>query len=193
MNFLILAAGKGSRFNNKILNRPKSLIEVNGTTLIENIISCALKNRITNINIVTGYKSEKIVKILKKKYKKINFIHNKNYNKTEMLYSLIKGLKHINDDVIISYADIYYNYNLINKINKNIDKKNIHLPILKNWKKTWSIRKKDIFIDGETLSVSKSFFLREIGKKNFKQSSKISIYGLIIHSKKTNKKIYFTL
>ena len=135
MNFLILAAGKGSRFNNKILNRPKSLIEVNGTTLIENIISCALKNRITNINIVTGYKSEKIVKILKKKYKKINFIHNKNYNKTEMLYSLIKGLKHINDDVIISYADIYYNYNLINKINKNIDKKNIHLPILKNWKK----------------------------------------------------------
>ena len=52
-----------------------------------------------------------------------------------MLYSLIKGLKHINDDVIISYAYIYYNYNLINKINKNIDKKNIHLPILKIGKK----------------------------------------------------------
>ena len=38
MNFLILAAGKGSRFNNKILNRPKSLIEVNGTTLIETLL-----------------------------------------------------------------------------------------------------------------------------------------------------------
>ena len=32
-------------------------------------------------------------------------IHNKDYYKTEMLHSLITGLK-INDDVVISYSDI---------------------------------------------------------------------------------------
>ncbi len=188
MNFLILAAGKGSRFNNKITNNPKSLIKVKGISLLENIINCAIKNKITNINIVTGYKSEKIEKIVKKKYKKINFIKNKNFNKTEMLYSLITGLKKINDDVIVSYADIYYNYNLINKINKNIDKKNFYLPILKNWKKTWSVRKKDILIDGETLSVTKSFFLKEIGQKISNNIPKYQFMGLLYIPKKKIKK-----
>tara|TARA_Y100000768_G_C23916117_1_gene652455 strand:- start:324 stop:1052 length:729 start_codon:yes stop_codon:yes gene_type:complete len=188
MNFLILAAGKGSRFNNTIINKPKSLIEINGISLIENIINCAIKNKIKNINIVTGYKSEKIKKIVKKKYKKVNFIHNKNFNKTEMLYSLIMGLKQINDDVIVSYADIYYNYNLINKINQNIDKKNLYLPILKNWRKTWSIRKKDIFADGETLSITKSFFLKEIGQKISNNIPKYQFMGLLYIPKKQIKK-----
>ena len=188
MNFLILAAGKGSRFNNKFTNKPKSLIKINGISLIENIINCALKAKIRNINIVTGYRSEKIKKIVKKKYKKVNFIHNKNYNKTEMLYSLITGLKHINDDVIVSYADIYYNYNIINKICKNIDKKNLYLPILENWKKTWSVRKKNIFIDGETLSITKSFFLREIGQKISNNIPKYQFMGLLYIPKKQIKK-----
>ena len=62
MNFLVLAAGKGSRFENNNLNKPKSLIKIKGTSLIENIIDCAVKLNINKINVVTGYKSQKIKK-----------------------------------------------------------------------------------------------------------------------------------
>ncbi len=179
MNFLVLAAGKGSRFENNNLNKPKSLIKIKGTSLIENIIDCAVKLNINKINVVTGYKSQKIKKIISKKYKNIKFINNKNYNKTEMLYSLIKGLNKISDDVIISYSDIYYDSRLIKKIIKNVDKKNIYLPVLNNWQKIWIARKKNIFSDGESLKISNSHFLKEIGKKIKKVIPKYQYMGII--------------
>ena len=90
--------------------------------------------------IVTGFKSS----ILKKKLKKFNlkFVNNKDFQKTEMMHSIIMGLKKSKSDVLISYSDIYFNKKVLFNLVKNIDKKNIMLPVLNNWKKIWNIRKK---------------------------------------------------
>ena len=69
-----------------------------------------------------------------KDQKNIDYIFNKKYNSTEMLYSLILGLKKYDTDIIISYTDILFNKEIIKKIIKNRTK-NITLPILKNWKR----------------------------------------------------------
>ena len=159
MKIIILAAGKGSRFNSKKIIH-KSFIKVNGKTLIEHILSgFSIYEKI----IVLGYNHLKIKNKLKN-YKKTNFLVNKKFNTTEMLYSLILALKKIkNDDVLVTYSDIFYNYKLIPSLLKK--QKKISIPILDNWKKIWSKRLKNYQADLETLKINKRNNLIEIGEK----------------------------
>ena len=80
------------------------MIEVGGSSLIEKLINDSSKY-FKKINIITGFKSH-LIKNKIQYNNNVNFIHNKDYYKTEMLHSLITGLKKINDDVVISYSDI---------------------------------------------------------------------------------------
>ena len=84
MNFIILASGRGSRLNRVTKNKPKCLIEItNNKTLLDFICQNFSKNQ--NNIIITGYKSQQIIKHLKNK--NIKFINNKNYLKTNMVES----------------------------------------------------------------------------------------------------------
>jgi choline kinase len=176
MNIIFLAAGKGSRFHNKTLVN-KCLLKIENKPLIKILIDEVRKTKIRNINIVTGYRSNYLKKKLED-YKNINFIFNNMYNKREMTYSLITGLKKVKDDAIISYSDILYDSRIISKIIKN-KKKEIILPVLKNWKKIWDIRGKPAKLDGETMVVKKNVLI-EIGNKIKKISDvKYQYMGII--------------
>ena len=131
MDIIFLAAGRGSRFHNKTKIN-KCLIEIKRKPIIKILIDEVKKTKIKNINIITGYRSKYLKKNLAD-YKKIKFIHNKLYQRREMTHSLIVGLKKIKRDTIISYTDIIFNSVIINKILRN-RKKNILIPVLKNWK-----------------------------------------------------------
>ena len=144
MKLIFLAAGKGKRIYQKI-KKNKCLIEINGKTLIENLINEVKKTKIKHIAIVTGFKANKIRKSLYK-HKKIKFIHNKNYDKKEMLYSLIVGLKKFDTNLIFAYTDILFTSKIINKIIEK-NSKNLTLPIFSNWKNVWKIRNKDPYKD----------------------------------------------
>lgn len=182
MKLIILAAGKGSRFNSKKLIH-KSFIKINNKTLMEHILLAFSKYQKI---IVVGYNRNKIKKNLRK-FKKTKFVVNTKFDQTEMLYSLVIALKKIkNEDVLITYSDIFYNYEKVLKIIKN--KKNICIPILKNWKQVWSKRLKNYQSDLETLKVDKSNSLVEIGKKVSKLSEVMGQYmGLIFIPRKKIK------
>ena len=162
MRLIILAAGKSNRIYSKI-KKHKCLIKVNGISLIDKIINDSKEIKIINqIDIVVGFKK----KILKQKLYKhnVNFIDNKDYSKKDMLYSLKAGLENVNEDLLISYSDIFYSKKIFRKILKFNNGK-ISIPILKNWKNIWKIRNKSPFDDCETLLYNKNFDLIEIGKK----------------------------
>ena len=199
---LILAAGKSTRIYKKI-GKNKCLIKVSGKSLINRIIFNLKSNNIKKIIVVTGFKKKKIVTNIS--YKNIKFVNNYRYNTTEMLESLMIGLKNVNDEVIISYSDIIYNKNVIKKI-LNLKKKNeIILPVLNNWKKIWKIKNKNIYKDAESLSFTKENYLTDIGKK-IKKIKKVQgqYMGIIYLSKEKvnyvkekflklrNKKIHLT-
>ena len=135
MKLIILAAGKSSRIFNHI-KKNKCLIKIKNITILENIIQNSIKNNISKIEVVIGYNPGKIIKSLKK-YKNISFVVNKKYNTTDMVYSSILSLKNTTDDVIITYSDIFYNADLLDKILKK-RKKNILVPDSKKWKKAAS-------------------------------------------------------
>ena len=203
MELVILAAGKGSRIF-KSINRNKCLIKIYNQTLIEKIINDANSLKIfKKINIVTGYRKNKIMKKLKNY--KINFIFNKDYNKKEMLHSLKVGIKNCKKDTLVTYSDIIFSKNIFEDINK-MNKKKYILPVLKNWKKVWKIRKKKIVDDCESLNFDRNFYLTDIGKKivneNFPKGQFMGIFFIpknkikktinYIDQNKNNKKMHTT-
>lgn len=162
MEILILAAGKSSRIY-KDIKTHKCLIKINNQTLIKRIVNiCNSEKTIRRINIVTGFLTNKIKNELKSY--KINFIKNPLFKKKDMVHSIKLGLNKISDDVIISYSDVFYSKRLFRKIIKNMGKR-IILPVNKRWLKIWNIRKKDPFLDCETLKYSNKLMLKEIGNK----------------------------
>ncbi len=162
MEILILAAGKSSRIY-KDIKTHKCLIKINNQTLIKRIVNmCNSEKTIKRINIVTGFLTNKIKNELKSY--KVNFIKNPLFKKKDMVHSIKLGLNKISDDVIISYSDVFYSKRLLRKIIKNMGKK-ILLPVNKRWLKIWNIRKKDPFLDCETLKYNNKLVLKEIGNK----------------------------
>ncbi|MDC1077837.1 NTP transferase domain-containing protein [Candidatus Pelagibacter sp.] len=159
MHLVLLAAGKSKRIYSD-LKKHKCLIKIGNKSLIEKIISNANKNNINQQTIISGFKSFDLKKALNKKY---TYIFNKYFQKYEMVYSILLALKNINDDLIISYTDIFYDEKLFKKISKK-KFQNITVPVNYNWKKVWKIRKKDILDDAETLKIKNNKIV-EIGNK----------------------------
>ena len=74
------------------------------------------------------------------------------------------GIKKYDDNIIISYSDILFDSRIIKKlINKKT--KNVTIPILKNWKKIWTIRNKNHLTDGETLILKDKGRIKSIGEE----------------------------
>ena len=108
MNYLILAAGKSSRIYSKI-KKNKCLLNIKKETLIKKAVQNILCYSDTEdkINIITGFKQNLIKKELSDK--NLNFIHNKKYNSTEMLYSMMFALSKIKENnTIVIYSDIIF-------------------------------------------------------------------------------------
>ena len=185
MRFIFLAAGVGKRIYKKI-GKNKCLIEVDNKPLIIKLIQEVENAGINKISVVVGFRSLQLKKEIKK-FKKVKFIYNKKFRSQEMLYSLILALKRYDSDVIISYSDILFNKEIIKKVIKN--KKNITIPILKNWKKIWRIRNKNPFIDGETLEIDRKKNLQGIGEKiKILEKTKYQYMGIIFIPKNMRKK-----
>ncbi|PID67446.1 MAG: choline-phosphate cytidylyltransferase [Fusobacteriales bacterium] len=108
-NAIIMAAGMSSRFVPISYEKPKSLIKINGETLIERQIKQLLEANITDITIVTGYKAEMFV-YLKGKYL-VDLIYNENYKFYNNTSTLMKVKDKIKNTFICS-ADNYFTENI---------------------------------------------------------------------------------
>ena len=136
------------------------MIKINNVSLIQRLIKNIEKKFWKNIFIVTGFPIIKNKKETKKF--NVNYIENRLYFKTEMLFSMYLAFKKINDDIIFSYSRAFYEEKIINSLIKSKSKK-IIIPVNKNWEKVWKIRK-NIFEDAETLKIKNNRII-EIGEK----------------------------
>lgn len=160
MKMIILAAGQGTRLRPLTNNKPKCMVEYNNKPIIDYILETAEQCKIDNIAVVTGYKEDILTKYLENK--SISFFHNKNYNTTNMVHTLFCAEQFLNDDLIISYADIIYEKNILESlINSEND---FSVVIDKEWKALWQQRMDDPLQDAETLKVKNNRII-ELGKK----------------------------
>ncbi len=99
---IILAAGLSSRMKDF-----KPLLKIGNMPMISWVVSMMQYAGAEPIVVVTGYKSEEVECILKNS--SVIFVHNPNYNNTQMIHSLILGLKELKDvcnRIIITPADV---------------------------------------------------------------------------------------
>ena len=94
-------------------NHPKCFLYYKEKRLIEHLISNFKSCGISKIVIVTGYKSE-----LFKQFETF-LVFNKNWENSNMLYSLYCSLPYMSENSIVTYADIFYEKNIIKKLKES--------------------------------------------------------------------------
>ena len=103
---IIFAAGFGLRMMPATKDKPKPMVEVNGTRIIDTLLNALTKAGVQEIVIVGGYKFEKLNAILKT-YPGIQLIENKEYAVTNNISSAIAALDWIQGGCYICEADLY--------------------------------------------------------------------------------------
>ena len=127
---IILAAGYGNRMRPLTENQHKTLLKINDITIIDKIIDSLIFNSIKNIIVVTGYRSEELKKYLLNNYNDVNFkfVHNKDFRKTNNIFSLSLAFKNIKieSDIILIESDLIYDPKIIANLVKD-SRKNVAL------------------------------------------------------------------
>ena len=111
---LILAGGMGTRLKPLTNNCPKPLVKVGGKKFIEYNIELLKKFGITNIIILTGYKSEQFSDILRK-YKNLRGIRVREIKTPESFSTVMRvknAIVHARGEILICYGDVYSEANL---------------------------------------------------------------------------------
>jgi choline kinase len=157
MKGIILAAGRGSRMGNMTLNIPKCLINLFGKPLLNYQIE-ALKNaNIHEIGVVCGYQQNKI------KDSRISLkMLNPEWETTNMVSTLLCATHWLEQDTcLVSYADIFYDSSIIQKLLAT--KSDIAIAYDTNFKTLWSARFENPLEDLETFIFNSDNILQDIG------------------------------
>ena len=129
MNAIILAAGSGIRLGEHTQDIPKTLVDINGKSILERQISLLRKHKVNEIFVVTGYKKEKHV------LKHIEYFFNPKYSDTEQLTSMMTARRKIAGDVLIIFGDIIFDSDILQQVLSSND--DITIPIDLNWEKSY--------------------------------------------------------
>ena len=179
MKAIIIAAGRGSRIPEISDKIPKSLIKINKKTLLKRQIEYIRKLNINQISIVKGYKSNKI------NYKNIKYFINKNYRKNEQLDSLLIAKDWFDDDLLVLFSDIIYDYVILKKVVNS--KYDFGIAIQKNWKKKYLMRFDHPVEQADKVSI-KNDKIRDIGKGLKLSETNGEFIGMFKLSKKVSLK-----
>ena len=185
MKMIIVAAGQGTRLRPLTDNKPKCMVEYNNKPIIDYILDVANECNIRDVAIVNGYKKQVLEKYLENR--DITFFANEKFDTTNMVSTLFNAKDFMNDDIIISYADIIYKKEILEKlITSNED---FNVVIDKDWRKLWSLRMENPLEDAETLRVVDGNIV-ELGKKpNNYDDIEGQYIGLIKISKSTMARV----
>lgn len=132
MKAILLAAGSSTRLGTLTKELPKALIDINGKSLVEKQIVALNQNGILDITIVVGPNKDKFP------FNKISYFYDKDYEKHDVLGTLMSVSSLLNEDIIISYTDIVFDEEVIHSILEF--KGDFGLAVEMNWKTAYEGR-----------------------------------------------------
>ena len=172
MHIIILAAGQGTRLRPLTDMKPKCLVEVGGISILDRIIKSWKANSKIKPVVVGGYKIEKI------NNENIIKLYNKDFENTNMVNTLMLASDYFKDGFVMSYGDIFYNSDVLNKLLKSNGE--INVVVDNKWREYWEKRFEKPLDDAETLKI-KDGFINDIGSKTTRIKDIDSQYiGLIL-------------
>ena len=122
MQAIILAAGMGKRLGDLTKDNTKCMIKVNGTYLIDRLLSQLDSLNLERIILVIGYQGEKLRTHIEKQSRNtpIEYIYNPVYNKTNNIYSLYLAKEELQkQDTLLIESDLIFEDTLFHKILNN--------------------------------------------------------------------------
>ena len=122
--FLIISAGINKRFKMRGFDKPKSLLEIKGESLIEVLLKNLKKSGVKKIHIIVGFKYKiiknhisKLKKIPKIKYIKINNF--KKYGSGYSIYKFQKEWEKNKKPLVMMHSDLYCDWSYFKDILNN--------------------------------------------------------------------------
>src|SRR5262245_45536086 len=113
MKGVILAAGKGSRLNGTLGDKPKCLLRVGNKTLIERQIESLHNVGIDDIAIVVGCQAERVQRICGHH---ITYVENTRFAQTNSLYSLWLARPLLLDGFVVMNCDVLFHPQLLDDL-----------------------------------------------------------------------------
>lgn len=118
MKAVILAAGQGTRIRSVHGERPKCLIEVDNSTILDHQLEALSRAGINDVAIVVGYEMEQIISHVMSRQashlQRIHFIENPAFAITNNIYSLWIALKWLRgDSFIVLNADVIFDADVL--------------------------------------------------------------------------------
>ena len=156
MKAITIAAGMGTRMNHLTEDIPKCMLEFGGKTLLEKQIETLISCDITDISVVKGYKKEKI------DYPGLKYFINDSYENNNILNSLFYAEEEMNDEVILSYSDILYEKQVVERLLES--KKDISIVVDIEWRQYYENRKDHPIEEAENVIFDAENKVVEIGK-----------------------------
>ncbi len=157
MKAIILAAGEGKRLRPLTQNIPKCMVKLFGKSILERQVDVFRNCGINKICVVRGYNKEKI-NLLDLKY-----YFNEKFDTTNMVETLFCAKEEFTEPIIISYGDIVYEKEILEKLMKNDE--NFSVIVDRNWEKLWKIRFENPLEDAESLEIDDTGYISDIGQK----------------------------
>lgn len=120
MKAIILAAGTASRLRPLTSNTPKCLLKVGQRTLLGRSMDALIAAGIHEFVIVTGYLHEQIETFVRQTYGesiRVSFIHNKDFETTNNIYSLWLARPEADgEEVLLLDSDLLYDGEIVKRI-----------------------------------------------------------------------------
>ena len=180
MKAVILAAGRGTRIRSVHGERPKCLIEVDNTTILDHQLDALSMFGINDVAIVVGYEKEQIiahVNARKPVTQSIHFIENPAFAGTNNIYSLWLALDWLRGDSFIVFnADVIFDPEILNLALR--PEAPISLSVDPSWRDETT---KVVTLDGCIIRVSK-----KISREEFSGTS----IGVAVFSKSVETRFF---
>ncbi|MFP8951840.1 UTP--glucose-1-phosphate uridylyltransferase AglF [Natrialbaceae archaeon A-arb3/5] len=118
MQAVVLAAGKGTRLRPLTEDKPKVLVEVDGTPLIEDVFDNLLEIGVTDLVVVVGYQKEKIIERYGDEYEGVPITYAHQREQLGLAHAILQAEPHIDDDFVLMLGDNVFRGNLGDVINR---------------------------------------------------------------------------
>lgn len=146
-------------------SKPKCLLELHNRRLIDHQIHALKKAGVASIALVRGYLAETI-----QSDQIDHYFFNANWARSNMVSTLLKAREWLaHADTLVSYADIFYTTDIVEKLMHCSDPIAIAYDV--NFESLWRKRFDEPLADLETFRVDAEGYLQEIGQKphNFEE------------------------
>ncbi len=184
---IIPAAGDDSCIDSLrelLQDRPLTMLDINGKPLLQRIIDQLTRRGITDINVITGYKSDKI------NVENIKVIDNKEYAKKGILHSIMSAKDILVGRTLVTFSDVLFDEDLIEKVIR-CAKGDINLVIDSSYKDTpFSKKKNDLVVakynptEGHrVIKHERSNPILKTTKSKVKDSANYEFMGMVLFSK----------